>query len=256
MVKSCSAVFGDDMWAAGDIRRVRWAINNRMGDVRLVLERAEPVEGAAVGARWYCRGKVRDRCGGRGREARAAREGQSRADEVQWYCKGTNVCVTRLTRLPQPTLHRPASPPASATACSCPAPSSGRPPPRRRRARWTCRGRDACCRWETGRRRAGAGWELQKGQQGEDAREANQCRLGQYAWRLPRDAPVCSSTQMTFHRSGTGASPPPTRRAAAAVAARMAALARWRRELAEARAMPRLDLSNTSTRCGCATVVG
>lgn len=56
-------MFGDDMWAAGDIRRVRWAINNRMGDVRLVLERAEPVEGAAVGARWYCRGKVRDRCG-------------------------------------------------------------------------------------------------------------------------------------------------------------------------------------------------
>jgi hypothetical protein len=31
---SCSAVFGEDMWLAGDLQRTRWAINNRPGKVR------------------------------------------------------------------------------------------------------------------------------------------------------------------------------------------------------------------------------
>lgn len=33
-LKMCSAVFGEDMWPAVDIRRVQWAINNRTSKVR------------------------------------------------------------------------------------------------------------------------------------------------------------------------------------------------------------------------------
>ena len=33
MVRKCSAVFGEDMWHAVDIRRMRWAINNRTSKV-------------------------------------------------------------------------------------------------------------------------------------------------------------------------------------------------------------------------------
>lgn len=36
MVSMCSAVFGDEMWPASDIRRVKWAILNRTGKVRVV----------------------------------------------------------------------------------------------------------------------------------------------------------------------------------------------------------------------------
>jgi hypothetical protein len=32
-VRKCSAVFGEDMWQATDIRRMRWAINNRTSKV-------------------------------------------------------------------------------------------------------------------------------------------------------------------------------------------------------------------------------
>ncbi|GLI63087.1 hypothetical protein VaNZ11_005989 [Volvox africanus] len=56
VVKCCSAVFGDDMWAAVDIRRVRWAINSRMGDVKLLLERGRRSEGGLTA--WYCGGKA------------------------------------------------------------------------------------------------------------------------------------------------------------------------------------------------------
>eukprot|EP00955_Chlamydomonas_euryale_P034943 349929-Chlamydomonas_euryale.AAC.18 len=54
VVRKCSAVFGEDMWQAVDIRRMRWAINNRTSKVKLVLERVrrpllmEPV--------WYAKG--------------------------------------------------------------------------------------------------------------------------------------------------------------------------------------------------------
>lgn len=33
IVRKCSAVFGEDMWHATDIRRMRWAINNRTSKV-------------------------------------------------------------------------------------------------------------------------------------------------------------------------------------------------------------------------------
>ncbi|GIL50060.1 hypothetical protein Vafri_6384, partial [Volvox africanus] len=56
VVKCCSAVFGDDMWVAADIRRVRWAINSRMGDVKLLLERGRRLKGGLTA--WYCGGKV------------------------------------------------------------------------------------------------------------------------------------------------------------------------------------------------------
>ncbi|GIL77883.1 hypothetical protein Vretifemale_7358 [Volvox reticuliferus] len=56
VVKCCSAVFGDDMWVAADIRRVRWAINSRLGDVKLLLERGRRLEGGLTA--WYCGGKA------------------------------------------------------------------------------------------------------------------------------------------------------------------------------------------------------
>ncbi|KAG2483637.1 hypothetical protein HYH03_017515 [Edaphochlamys debaryana] len=58
VVKSVSAVFGDDMWPASDLRRVRWAMTGRLGDVRLILERGARRGGGGAGAAaWYCRGK-------------------------------------------------------------------------------------------------------------------------------------------------------------------------------------------------------
>ncbi|KAG1671554.1 hypothetical protein FOA52_011276 [Chlamydomonas sp. UWO 241] len=56
VVKKCSAVFGDDMWQAVDIRRMRWAIKNRTAKVKLVLERAaRPLSAAPV---WYTKGQA------------------------------------------------------------------------------------------------------------------------------------------------------------------------------------------------------
>eukprot|EP00198_Chlamydomonas_reinhardtii_P006987 XP_001696323.1 predicted protein [Chlamydomonas reinhardtii] len=58
VVQSVSAVFGDDMWAAADIRRVRWAINSRMGDVRLFLEQFRRLGHGGATTSWYSSGKV------------------------------------------------------------------------------------------------------------------------------------------------------------------------------------------------------
>ena len=55
-VKKCSAVFGEEMWQALDIRRVRWAINNRMSKVKLVLER--PIRPLATPPAWYGLGRT------------------------------------------------------------------------------------------------------------------------------------------------------------------------------------------------------
>ncbi|WIA23589.1 hypothetical protein OEZ85_000301 [Tetradesmus obliquus] len=49
---SCSAVFGDEMWHAQDLQRTRWAINNRPGKVKLVLER-----GTGSLPPWYLQGR-------------------------------------------------------------------------------------------------------------------------------------------------------------------------------------------------------
>ncbi|KAF6259783.1 hypothetical protein COO60DRAFT_973623 [Scenedesmus sp. NREL 46B-D3] len=49
---SCSAVFGDEMWHAQDLQRTRWAINNRPGKVKLVLER-----GTGRLPPWYFQGR-------------------------------------------------------------------------------------------------------------------------------------------------------------------------------------------------------
>lgn len=55
-VKKCSAVFGEEMWMAVDIRRVRWAINNRVSKVKLVLERPlRPLSSPPV---WYGQGRT------------------------------------------------------------------------------------------------------------------------------------------------------------------------------------------------------
>ncbi len=39
VVKKCSAVFGEDMWQAIDIRRIRWAINNRTSKASVAVTR-------------------------------------------------------------------------------------------------------------------------------------------------------------------------------------------------------------------------
>lgn len=57
LVKSCSAVFGDEMWQATDIRRVRWAINNRSGQIKLILERRAGIKGGRPEVCWYVIGK-------------------------------------------------------------------------------------------------------------------------------------------------------------------------------------------------------
>ncbi|GAX74509.1 hypothetical protein CEUSTIGMA_g1958.t1 [Chlamydomonas eustigma] len=55
VVRKCSAVFGEDMWQATDIRRMRWAINNRTSKVKLVLERPKrPLLSVPV---WYSKGQ-------------------------------------------------------------------------------------------------------------------------------------------------------------------------------------------------------
>ncbi|KXZ52178.1 hypothetical protein GPECTOR_10g807 [Gonium pectorale] len=145
VVKSCSAVFGDDMWAAGDIRRVRWAINSRCGDVRLILERSRR-GGAGQGGvtAWYCSGKA----------GVASREREGTQLPFSFNSPGTDDSAL-LLELPGP----------------------GR------------------------------------------------------------------VVQVAFHRNPV-TTPPPSRRAAAAAAARGGALQRLRRELGEARSMPRLDLAS------------
>eukprot|EP00195_Chlamydomonas_chlamydogama_P000584 CAMPEP_0202922760 /NCGR_PEP_ID=MMETSP1392-20130828/78093_1 /ASSEMBLY_ACC=CAM_ASM_000868 /TAXON_ID=225041 /ORGANISM="Chlamydomonas chlamydogama, Strain SAG 11-48b" /LENGTH=614 /DNA_ID=CAMNT_0049616405 /DNA_START=224 /DNA_END=2068 /DNA_ORIENTATION=- len=55
VVKMCSAVFGEDMWQAIDIRRIRWAINNRTSKIKLVLERSRRSNNAPT---WYSKGQV------------------------------------------------------------------------------------------------------------------------------------------------------------------------------------------------------
>uniref|UniRef100_A0A7S3QR52 AMP-activated protein kinase glycogen-binding domain-containing protein n=1 Tax=Dunaliella tertiolecta TaxID=3047 RepID=A0A7S3QR52_DUNTE len=55
VLKTCSAVFGEDMWPAQDIRRVHWAISNRSSKVKLVLERRGRKSPPPT---WYSRGQV------------------------------------------------------------------------------------------------------------------------------------------------------------------------------------------------------
>ncbi|GBF88665.1 hypothetical protein Rsub_01564 [Raphidocelis subcapitata] len=53
-LKSCSAVFGEEMWDCDDLQRTRWAIGNRAGKVKLVFER----RGGGPPPLWYFAGKL------------------------------------------------------------------------------------------------------------------------------------------------------------------------------------------------------
>eukprot|EP00798_Chlamydomonas_sp_ICE-L_P009756 gene9756-7631_t len=57
IVKMCSAVFGEDMWQAIDIRRIRWAINNRTSKVKLVKLVLERSRRSNMLPTWYSKGQ-------------------------------------------------------------------------------------------------------------------------------------------------------------------------------------------------------
>jgi hypothetical protein len=112
VVKSCSAVFGDDMWPAADLRRVRWAINSRLGDVKLVMERRRLPEGRPTA--WYCGGKVRKVDGrvgfGESRGEGGRGGGELGAAEMNWVGGSTIGGSTKVRAPRSRTARRPPVP--------------------------------------------------------------------------------------------------------------------------------------------------
>jgi len=105
VLKTCSAVFGEDMWPAQDIRRVHWAINNRSSKVRGVGRGLRPRAASESGCTVH-RARVN-----RSSKVRAGAQGP-------WMLRGHMGMLARVGKHPL----RPCAP----TGCCTAAPSQRR----------------------------------------------------------------------------------------------------------------------------------